>query len=163
RATLPLTSILCAASLVAIFFVADSYALNALRVLFAIGLTFLLISSEYVVTIRANTSNRAGLIAWYTTAVGAGAIIGPLLISMIGMKESGSFLVGAGMLLIGSVALSSCLSEREGQTAQPLSSFSAFMYMPAAFLAAFVFGMADNGGLTLLPVYGALNGYDSSS
>src|SRR5262249_17055503 len=35
--------------------------------------------------------------------------------------------------------------------------------MPAVFAAAFIFGMADNGGLSLLPIYGGLNGYDASS
>jgi len=163
RCTLPLSSVLCGVSLIAIFFNADVHTINVLRILFAVGLTFLLIASEYLVTILSNDDNRGRLIAWYATALGAGAIAGPFLVSVIGINESSSFFAGAAMLLFGSSALSNCLSEHEGKTWRRNSPFAAIAFMPAAFLAAFVFGIADNGGLSMLPVYGALNGYDNTS
>jgi MFS family permease len=163
RHTLPISSILCAIALVGIFFNMDIYVINALRIVFSIGLTFLLIASEYLVTVRGGESNRGRVIAWYTTALGAGAISGPLLVSIMGIKESGSFLIGAAMLLFGSVALSHCLSADEGKTTRHDAPFGAIAFMPAIFLAAFVFGIADNGGLSMLPVYAALNGYESAS
>jgi MFS family permease len=163
RCTLPVGSISCAVALVAIFFSADIYLITVLRVIFGAGLTFLLIASEYLVTVRSDRGNKGHLIAWYTSALGAGTVVGPLLASTLGINESGSFLFGASMLMFGSVALSWCLSDHEGKTTRRSSPFAAFGFMPAAFFAAFVFGMADNGGLSMLPVYGALNGYDNAS
>jgi MFS family permease len=163
RFTLPGSSILCGIALVAIFFSTDLHVINALRILFGIGLAFLLIASEYLVTVRSDESNRGRVIAWYTSALGAGTMFGPLLASAIGINEADAFLIGAAMLLFGSAALRDCLSEHEGKTLRPRSSFSALRFMPAIFFAAFVFGMADNGGLSMLPVYGALNGYDNVS
>ena len=158
-----LSSVICGGALVAIFFNADVYVINGLRALFAVGLTFLLITSEYLVTARCDESNRGRLVGWYTTALGAGAITGPLLVTMTGIDQASPFLFGATLLLFGAVGLSSCLFDHEGQSSRRSSPLSAIAFMPAAFLAAFVFGIADNGGLSMLPVYGALNGYDNAS
>src|SRR6185295_11157361 len=163
KSTLPLSSVLCSLALIAIFFSTDFHAITVWRVVFAVGLTCPLITSEYLVTIRSNDTNRERLIAWYVTALGIGAIAGPLLVSVIGINESSSFLAGAAMLLLGCGALSNTLSPQEGKSWRKDAPLAMIVFMPAAFLAAFMFGMADNGGLSMLPVYGALNGYDNSS
>ena len=163
RFTLPASSVACSVALVATFFASDLYPIVVLRAVFAVGLTFLVITSEYLVTARCDESNRGSVVAWYTTALGFGTIVGPLLVSTLGISESASFLLGATMLLFGSVMLRACLSDHEGATTRHTAPFAAVRFMPAVFLAAFVFGMADNGGLSLLPVYGATNGYDTSS
>ncbi len=116
RCTLPVGSISCAVALVAIFFSADIYLITVLRVIFGAGLTFILIASEYLVTVRSDKGNKGHVIAWYTSALGAGTVVGPLLASTLGINESGSFLFGASMLMFGSVALSWCLSDHEGKT-----------------------------------------------
>jgi len=162
RRTLPVSSVCCAAALVGIFFSRDLYAIGLLRIVFAIGLTFPVIASEYLVTVRGSSDNRGSVIAWYTTALGAGAIAGPMLVSFMGITESGAFLAGASMLLFGSAALGYCLSDAEGKTTRHSTSWRTLAFMPAVFCAAFIFGVADNGGLSMLPVYAALNGYASA-
>ena len=163
RFTLPVSSVVCSIALVATYFATDVYTIVVLRAVFAVGLTFPVITSEYLVTARCDESNRGSVVAWYTTALGFGTIIGPLLVSTLGISESASFLLGATMLLFGSVMLRACLADHEGVTARHTAPFTAVRFMPTVFLAAFVFGVADNGGLSLLPVYGAANGYDIPS
>ena len=163
RHTLPASAIISALALVGVFFSTDLVVLNILRVLYAAGLSCLLIASEYLVTARSHHSSRWQLVAWYTTALGAGAVIGPLLVSIMGVRESAPFIIGAALLLFGAGALSTCLSDHEGKTSRRASPFAPLFFMPAAFVAAFVFGMADNGGLSMLPVYGTLNGHDHAS
>ncbi len=163
RGTLPASSILCSIALTATYFTADLYLINALRIAFAIGLTFLVIASEYLVTARCNEDNRGNVVAWYTTALGAGTIIGPFLVGIMGIDVSVPFLIGTTMLLVGAAALRICLREDEGISDRTTRPFAAIRFMPAVFLAAFVFGIADNGGLSLLPIYGESNGYDTPS
>jgi MFS family permease len=160
--TLPASAVVSALALLAVFLTTDIVVINLLRILYAAGVSFLLITSEYLVTARSNHSRRWQLVAWYTTALGAGAVLGPLLVSIMGVRDSAPFIVGAALLLFGAGALSTCLSDHEGKAARTSSPFAALLFMPAAFVAAFVFGMADNGGLSMLPVYGALNGYDQA-
>src|SRR5262249_13197507 len=105
RYTMPASSLLCGAALVAIFYSSDIYVINGLRALFAIGLTFLVVASEYLVTARCEEGNRGSVIAWYTTAIGTGTIIGPFLVSVVGIDGSGSFFLGAAMLLFGAARL----------------------------------------------------------
>jgi MFS family permease len=169
RCTLGASSLLCSIALVAIFCTGDIYAINALRVAFAIGLTFLVIASEYLVTARCESSNRGSVIGWYMTALGAGTIIGPFLVGIMGTQDLTAWLIGAAMLLLAATLLRACLSEQEGKTDRRAEAerrtgfFTAIGFMPKFLIAAFIFGMADNGGLSLLPIYGALNGYDTSS
>src|SRR5919198_2288853 len=99
RSTLPLSSIACAVASAAIFFSTDIVLITVLRMVFGASLTFLLIASEYIVTMRSDKGSRGYLIAWYTSALGAGTIVGPLLASMLGINEAGSFFFGASMLL----------------------------------------------------------------
>jgi hypothetical protein len=130
---------------------------------FAAGLTFFLIASEYIVTVRNHESGQGRLIGWYATGVGAGAIAGPLLVGVIGVNELGCFLTGTVMFFFCAAGLSSCLSAQEGTTTRrTLSLRSIAIFMPVPMFAAFIFGVADNGGMSMLPVYGALNGWDNT-
>src|SRR5207253_6553285 len=55
---------------------------------------------------------------------------------------------------------------KPGQELAPVlrnSSFAAIRLVPIAFVTAFVFGIVDNGGLSMLSVYSTLNGYDYSN
>jgi predicted MFS family arabinose efflux permease len=161
RPMLPFGAACSGLALIAIYQASEIHAINSLRVLFACGLVFLLIASEYLVTARGNEENRGRLVGLYAMALGAGTAVGPLLIGVFGIDESAPFLAGAAMFLLGTVPLSLSLRKDEGRNVRRSPPFAALRFMPVAFLAAFVFGMADNGGLSMLPVYAALNGYDA--
>ena len=162
RATLATGGILCSSSLLAMFFSVDFHVISGLRIAFAVGLTPLVIASEYIVTAHNRHDAQGHVIAWYATALGFGTIAGPLLVSVININDASSFAGGAGMLLLGTAALRNFLSGDEGKSTRRTTTLGPLLFMPAAFYAAFVFGAADNGGLSMLPVYGSLNGYINS-
>jgi MFS family permease len=163
RALLPASAIVCAGALVATFFATGVLVFAVLRAFYAVGLTLLVIGSEYLVTARAARENSGRLIACYTTAVATSALGGPLLVGMLGVNHSSAFLVGAAIVLLSAALLGSAMSFHEGRTARRQSSFSMFAFMPIPFFTALIFGVADNGGLSMLSVYGALNGYDHAN
>jgi MFS family permease len=162
RSMLAAGAILSSGSLAAIYFSQDAFVISALRVAFAAGLTPLVIASEYIVTVQNRDDFRGHVVAWYATALGLGTIAGPLLLSVLNIDDASSFTSGAAMLLLSGAALRNCLSEHDGKTTRQTGSLAPILFMPAVFYAAFVFGVADNGGLSMLPVYGALNGYSNS-
>jgi predicted MFS family arabinose efflux permease len=158
KRTIPVAAALCAVSLAALSLNLDLSSIYVVRVAFALGLGFLLIASEYFVTCG-ERATRAGRVASYTTALAAGSVAGPFLAGLGGMTVS-SFLVGSAIILVSAALLSASLLAAEGvQTRSPASSRS-IAFAPAVVLAGLLFGIADNAGLSLLPIYGAMHQWD---
>lgn len=160
RATLTAAALVCAGSLLTLALSAELSVLNVFRLVFGSGLVFLLIAAEFLVTARCDPANRAYLVASFSSVIGLGAIGAPLLLGHLDVQGMSPFIAAGAMLLIAAKLLQQQLSPRDGQTDRPSSLAGVFFYMPAAFCAGLVFGIADNGGLSLLPTYGILHGFD---
>lgn len=164
RQTLVLGSLLCTATLAAFSVITDMFVWNALRFVFAGGLALLFTTSESLIIARADGSNRGRVVAWYATALATGTSAGPLLIALIGIQGASPLLWGALIFAWASTPIFAYLRRGEGLT--PVvrkSTFATLGIAPIAFLSAFVFGIADNGGMALLGVYSVMTGYDYTS
>jgi predicted MFS family arabinose efflux permease len=164
RQTLVAGSLLCTATLAAFSVVTDLFVWNALRFVFAGGLALLFTTSESLIIARADSGNRGRVVAWYATALATGTSAGPLLIALIGIQGTAPLLWGALIFAWASTPIFAYLRRGEGLT--PVvrkSTFATLRIAPIAFLSAFVFGIADNGGMALLGVYSVMTGYDYTS
>jgi predicted MFS family arabinose efflux permease len=164
RQTLVLGSLLCTATLAAFSVITDMFVWNALRFVFAGGLALLFTTSESLIIARADGGNRGRVVAWYATALATGTSAGPLLIALIGIQGAAPLLWGALIFAWASTPIFAYLRRGEGLT--PVvrkSTFATLGIAPIAFLSAFVFGIADNGGMALLGVYSVMTGYDYTS
>jgi predicted MFS family arabinose efflux permease len=164
RQTLVLGSLLCTATLAAFSVITDLFVWNALRFAFAGGLALLFTTSESLIIARADGSNRGRVVAWYATALATGTSAGPLMIAVIGIQGAAPLLWGALIFAWASTPIFAYLRRGEGLT--PVvrkSTFATLGIAPIAFLSAFVFGIADNGGMALLGVYSVMTGYDYTS
>jgi len=164
RQTLVAGSLLCTDTLAAFSVVTDLFVWNALRFVFAGGLAFLFTTSESLIIARADGGNRGRVVAWYATALATGTSAGPLLITVIGIQGASPLLWGALIFAWASTPIFAYLRRGEGLT--PVvrkSTFATLRIAPIAFLSAFVFGIADNGGMALLGVYSVMTGYDYTS
>jgi predicted MFS family arabinose efflux permease len=164
RQTLVAGSLLCTATLAAFSVVTDMFVWNALRFVFAGGLALLFTTSESLIIARADGGNRGRVVAWYATALATGTSAGPLLIALIGIQGAAPLLWGALIFAWASTPIFAYLRRGEGLT--PVvrkSTFATLRIAPIAFLSAFVFGIADNGGIALLGVYSVMTGYDYTS
>jgi predicted MFS family arabinose efflux permease len=164
RQTLVAGSLLCTGTLAAFSIVTDLVVWNALRFVFAGGLALLFTTSESLIIARADGSNRGRVVAWYATALATGTSAGPLLIAVIGIQGAAPLLWGALIFAWASTPIFAYLRRGEGLT--PVvrkTTFATLRIAPIAFLSAFVFGIADNGGMALLGVYSVMTGYDYTS
>jgi predicted MFS family arabinose efflux permease len=164
RQTLVAGSLLCTGTLAAFSIVTDLVVWNALRFVFAGGLALLFTTSESLIIARADGNNRGRVVAWYATALATGTSAGPLLIAVIGIQGAAPLLWGALIFAWASTPIFAYLRRGEGLT--PVvrkTTFATLRIAPIAFLSAFVFGIADNGGMALLGVYSVMTGYDYTS
>jgi predicted MFS family arabinose efflux permease len=164
RQTLAAGSLLCTVALVAFSVVTDLFVWNAMRFVFAGGLALLFTTSESLIIARADGGNRGRVVAWYATALATGTSAGPLLIAIIGIQGTAPLLWGALIFACASTPIFAYLRRGDGLT--PVvrkSTFATLRIAPIAFLSAFVFGIADNGGMALLGVYSVMTGYDYTS
>jgi hypothetical protein len=81
-----------------------------------------------------------------------------MLISLSGVSELHAFLVGASFCFIGGAMLLMYLPVDAGKKDRMRSSWRVLLFMPATCGAALLFGVVDSAGLSLLPLYGTLNG-----
>jgi MFS family permease len=147
----------------AIYFASDAWTFIFMRVLFGMCLTASVISAEYLVTLRTNETKNTQLIAWFTASLGAGALVGPAIISLAGVSELHSFLIGASLFLIGGALLLMSLPARAGKSHRPGTCWDTLSFMPATCAAALLFGVVDSTALSLLPLYGSLQGFSISA
>ena len=149
--------------LIAFNFLSDPFVLSALRLVFAIGLALLFVVSESLVITRTDAGNRGQVIGWYATGLAVGTTGGPAFIAVSGVDGLTPLLWAAFFFWLTITPILAYV--KKGQELAPVvrnSTFAAIRLMPIAFVTAFVFGVADNGGLSMLSVYSTLNGYDYS-
>lgn len=142
-------------------FVEELWLWSILRFLFAFGIAFLFTVSEYVVVSCARDGFRGQSIGWYATALAVGTAVGPLFVALVGVQGSTPFLLGALLFLLATVPV--FIGAEVHGSRKPVvytSNLAILRASPVIFLSAFIFGVADNGGLGLISVYGALSGYD---
>jgi MFS family permease len=140
------------------YFVSEVWVFIFLRTLFGVCITASIVSAEYLVTLRAKETQNAHVIACFTASVGVGALFGPALISLAGVNEMHSFLIGVSLLLVGGSLLLMSLPIDAGRSDRPGRLFDMLLFMPATCAAALLFGVVDSTALSLLPLYGTLNG-----
>jgi hypothetical protein len=123
----------------------------------------LFVVSESLVITRTDASNRGQVIGWYATGLAVGTTGGPAFIAVTGVEGLIPLLWGAFFFWFTITPILAYV--KKGQELAPVvrnSTFAAIRLMPIAFITAFVFGVVDNGGLSMLSVYSTLNGYDYS-
>lgn len=163
RQTFVLGAFVASGALVVFHFVSAPFALAVLRSVFAIGLALLFVVSESLVITRTDATNRGQVIGWYATGLAVGTTAGPAFIAVTGVEGISPLLWGAAFFWLATTPILAYV--QKGQELAPVvrnSTFAAIRLMPIAFLTAFVFGIVDNGGLSMLSVYSTLNGYDYS-
>ena len=161
RQTFVLGAFVASSVLIAFNFLSDPLMLSALRLVFAIGLALLFVVSESLVITRTDAGNRGQVIGWYATGLALGTTGGPAFIAISGVDGLTPLLWAAFFFWLTITPILAYV--KKGQELAPVvrnSTFAAIRLMPIAFVTAFVFGVADNGGLSMLSVYSTLNGYD---
>jgi len=163
RATFMLGVSVTSGTLLLFAFVNAVMALTLLRLVFATGLALLFTLSESLVIAATDGSNRGKVIGWYATSLAVGTAAGPALVVLTGVKGFLPVGCAAALFVLTAVPILACV--KPGHQLMPVtraSTFAAFRIVPVAMLTAFVFGVVDNGGLSMLSVYAAQNGYDTS-
>jgi MFS family permease len=163
RQTFVLGAFVASSALVVFNFLSDPFLVAVLRLVFAIGLALLFVVSESLVITRTDANNRGRVIGWYATGLAVGTTAGPAFIAVTGVEGLTPLLWGAFFFWLTITPVLAYV--KKGQELAPVvrnSTFAAIRLMPIAFLTAFVFGVVDNGGLSMLSVYSTLNGYDYS-
>src|SRR5437588_3312025 len=161
RQTFVLGALVASSMLIIFNFLSDPLVLSALRLVFAIGLALLFVVSESLVITRTDAGNRGQVIGWYATGLALGTTGGPAFIAVTGVEGLSPLLWGASFFWLTVTPILAYV--KTGQQLAPVvrtSTFAAIRLMPIAFVPAFVFGILDNGGLSMLSVYSTLNGYD---
>jgi Major Facilitator Superfamily len=161
RAAILSGALLSSLALIAFTSLAGLATWNAVRFAFGAGLAVLFTASESLIISRADGGNRSRIVGWYATALAAGTAAGPLLVTMIGIQGSAPLLWGALLFWLATGPIVACL--KPGEELAPVvrkSTFATLRFAPVAFVSAFVFGVADNGGMAMLSVYSVLSGYD---
>jgi len=163
RRTFIVGAFIASSALVVFSQLSEAWLLSGLRMIFATGVALLFVVSESLVVTRADAANRGQIIGWYATALGIGTTAGPAFITIIGVEGLEPLLWGAFFFWLTVTPIFAYVSK--GQRLAPVvrnSTFAAIRLMPIAFVTAFVFGIVDNGGLSMLSVYSTLKGYDYS-
>jgi len=165
RQTLLMSALVSSAALVSFNFAADLFIWNSMRFVFATGLALLFTASESLIISRTDAANRGRVVGWYATALATGTASGPVLVTIVGVHGAAPLLWGALLFWVATIPTVACLKRGEELAPVVRSStiFATIRFAPIAFLSAFVFGVADNGGLAMLSVYGVLSGYDYTS
>ena len=161
RLTVLSGAVLSSSAFFAFLFITDIFAWNFMRFIFGIGLALLFTASESLIISRADGTNRGRIVGWYATALATGTTAGPLLVTMVGIHGSTPLLWGALLFWLPIAPIIACL--KRGEELAPVvrsSTFTTLGFAPIAFVSAFVFGVADNGGMAMLSVYSVMSGYD---
>ena len=160
RAVLVLGSAVSVPIFLAFGVVEELWAWHLLRFAFAFGVALLFTVSEYIVVSRSGNGRRGELIGWYAAAVAAGTAMGPMVVVAVGLHGMKPFLVGAALFLAVVVpVIFGARADGRRAPASPHCDRSLLAALPVAFAAAMVFGIADSGGIGLLPVFGVQKGY----
>src|SRR5581483_4374287 len=163
RRAFVLGAIITSSTFLSINFLSDAVALSAVRLLFAGGLALLFTISESLVITRTEQSNRGKVVGWYATALAVGTAAGPAFVTVTGVDGFAPLLWSAMLFWLTAVPIVLCVGK--GEDLAPVvrtSTMGSMRIMPIAFVTAFIFGVVDNGGISMLSVYSTMNGYDYS-
>lgn len=163
RQSFVLGAFIASSSILVFQVVSDPLLVALLRAVFATGLALLFVVSESLVITRTDAGNRGQVIGWYATGLAVGTTAGPAFITVTGVDGLTPLIWGALFFWVATVPVLTFV--RRSQELAPVvrkSTFAAIRLMPIAFVTAFVFGIVDNGGLSMLSVYSTMNGYDYS-
>lgn len=161
RRTFILGALISSTTLIAFNLAVLPFALAILRLVFATGLALLFVVSESLVITRTSADNRGKVIGWYATGLAVGTTAGPAFITLTGVSGAEPLAWSAAFFWLAATPILAYV--RPSQELAPVvrnSSFAAIRLVPIAFVTAFVFGIVDNGGLSMLSVYSTMNGYD---
>lgn len=153
-------TVLTCGTLLTCHFVTHFTAIAVARALFAVGLGLLFTLSETLVVGHTTPQNRGKVVGIYATSLTVGTAAGPAFVAVTGIDDIVPFQCGVVLFMLPLIPVAASLASGEPKTAPVReSSFRALRMMPLAFVTAFVFGVVDNGGLSMLSVYGALAGF----
>jgi MFS family permease len=132
---------------------------SAVRFVYGFGLGTLVANVEYIVVARA--PRRATVVAIYGTVFAAGTALGPAVVGVLGSNHSaysfGTAILLAAALLVGSADI----RFRSESKAVAIGAAASFRLAPLAFIAALMFGLVDNGILSLASVFAVQNGHSA--
>lgn len=136
----------------------------ALRGLFGATLTILFALGEFWIGSAAPPPRRGVILGIYTAGFAFGAALGPAVLAMIGTRGSAGFVAAAALFLLASLPIAliggqAPLLARPGRT----SVLAFATVLPAATLAAFVYGAIETGVMGLLPVYALRGGLGAAT
>lgn len=136
----------------------------AIRIMLALGIAFLLSGSEFLVLRRCQGHDQIRIVSIYATAVAFGTTAGSFILSFLGTQTYTPFAVGAALFCLAAApgVLWARAPERDKIDVQ-VSAARTVRLIPLALGAAFVFGVLDNGVLSMLPVYALQAGYDDGN
>lgn len=135
-----------------------------LRAIFSCALTALFVASEFAVNALAPAGRRGVWIGIYSTSLGLGFAIGPLILGLVGNAGSLPFFAGATLFAIAGAPIVFAGNQlprvSHGAARRPLAFV---LQAPGLMSAAFVFGAIETGAMGLLPVHALRNGFSAEN
>lgn len=133
-----------------------------IRLLQGMTISTLFVLSEAWIVGSTGDANRGKIVAIYSSVLSASFGAGPLLISFIGIEGWTPFVLGAGVLALGTLAFVFVEedSDADPEETPPSGIFDFAPKAPMLLAAVAVFSVFDAATLSLFPVYGVKNGLD---
>lgn len=133
-----------------------------LRFIFSAGLGALFVLSEFWITAAAPPDRRGLVMGVYATALAVAFAAGPAILVLVGTSGWPVYLIGTAMFALASLPLVAARRLTPTLKGTPHHSIMSFIAAaPAATLAAAIYGAAETGGFSLLPIYGLRLGFTS--
>lgn len=164
RVTLSGSICVCAVALVALALVDDLDWWFPLRFVFSAALSLVFVVSEYAVSALAPPDRRGFWIGVYSTCLGVGFVLGPVILGLVGADGGAAFFIAAGVCLVAGAPIAFLGGALPGlaHTAR-VNVFAMMARAPVLMMAALVFGAVETGVMGLLPVHALRNGYDAQT
>jgi len=159
-----LSTAVTAISLIGFFLTPSIGAWFVLRFTFHGALTCIFVLSEFWINSSVPEEKRGLLLGIYGTVLSIGFACGPVILVFVGSKGFWPFGIGA-LIIVLSVIPALLARNHEPAIGGGEKTPSILRYIwvvPAATLAAFVFGATEQAGFALLPVFGTLAGFVES-
>ncbi|MGH6818803.1 MAG: MFS transporter [Methylovirgula sp.] len=136
----------------------------ALRGLFGAALTILFALSEFWISSAVPEGRRGAILGVYTAGFALGAALGPSILALIGTRGSAAFFTATALFLLASLPIA-LIGGKAPVIARPArtSVLAAAAALPAATLAALLYGAIETGVMGLLPVYALRSGMGAAT
>jgi MFS family permease len=158
-------ALLAGAASLAALAASDTYwAWFALRGLFGAALTILFALSEFWISSAAPDGRRGVILGVYTAGFALGTALGPSILDLVGTRGSVAFFTAAALFLLASLPIA-LIGGKAPVVARPARSsvLAAAAALPAATLAALLYGAIETGVMGLLPVYALRSGMGAAT